>query len=184
VKHTYEPLGLPRGTVSVVAYDARWPALFQAEADRLAAAAARGRLAPLVFEHIGSTAVPGLAAKPILDFMAGHALGADPQPYVAVLVAAGYELRGERGIPERQLLVLGPEAVRTHHLNLVAIDGAFWRQHLAFRECLRAQPDLSVVYAGLKRELAARHAADRGAYTAGKISFIVSVLRDAGWAAG
>jgi GrpB-like predicted nucleotidyltransferase (UPF0157 family) len=179
MEDTRAPLGLSRDTVSVVAYDARWPALFQAEAARLAAAAARGGLPPLVFEHIGSTAVPALAAKPILDVMAGHAPGADAQPYLAVLVAVGYELRGEQGIPDRQLLVLGPETDRTHHLNLVTIDGAFWRDHLAFRERLRAEPDLLVAYAALKRELAARHAGDRAAYTAGKITFIASALRHA-----
>jgi GrpB-like predicted nucleotidyltransferase (UPF0157 family) len=76
MKDTRTPLGLPRGIVSVVAYDARWPELFQAEAARLAAEAARGGLAPLAFEHIGST--PGLAANPILDLMAGLAPSADP----------------------------------------------------------------------------------------------------------
>jgi GrpB-like predicted nucleotidyltransferase (UPF0157 family) len=68
--------------------------------------------------------------------------------------------------------VLGPEAVRTHHLNLGTIDGPFWREHIAFRERPRDEPDLSLAYAALKRELAAQHAADRGAYTAGKVAFI------------
>jgi GrpB-like predicted nucleotidyltransferase (UPF0157 family) len=184
MKATREPLGLSRGTVRVMAYDPRWPALFQAEAARLAGTAARSGLVPLAFEHIGSTAIPGLAAKPILDFMAGHALGADPQPYVAVLVAAGYEPRGEQGVPGRQLLVLGLETARTHHLDLVTTDGAYWREHLAFRDRLRAEPDLSAAYAALKHELAARHAADRGAYTAGKVAFIASVLRGVEPAAG
>ena len=181
---TREPLGLSRGIVSVVPYDAGWPTLFQAEVARLAAAVARSKLAPLAFEHIGSTAVPGLAAKPILDLMAGCVPGADAELYINVLVAAGYQRRGGQGVPERELLVLGPEMFRTHHLNLVAIGGAFWRQHLVFRERLRVEPDLLVAYEALKRELAARHPADRVAYTAGKVAFISAVLRDAELAAG
>jgi hypothetical protein len=83
---------------------------------------------------------------------------------VDIFVAASYELRGEQGIPERQLLVLGPGTLRTHHLNLVTTNGPFWREHLVFRERLRAEPDLSVAYAALKRELAAQHGADRRGY--------------------
>ena len=170
-------LGLPRGTVRVVPADPRWPELFRAEADRLAAAVACAGLAPLALEHVGSTSVPGLTAKPILDLMAGLPADADWRPYLEVCVAAGYEPRGPQGVPGRELLVLGPERARTHHLDLVEAGGTLWRERLLFRDWLRANPPLAAAYATLKRDLAARHAVDRGAYTAGKAAFIAAGVR-------
>ena len=76
--------------------------------------------------------MPGLPAKPILDLMAGHAADADPSQFFDVLTGAGYEYRGPQGLRNRELFVLGLEALRTHHLNLVAVGGAFWREHLLF----------------------------------------------------
>jgi GrpB-like predicted nucleotidyltransferase (UPF0157 family) len=91
-------LGLASGTVRVVPYDSTWPTLFAAEAEEL-----RQRFAPmglpLVIEHMGSTAVPGLAAKPILDILAGYPAGAAVPAYISVLTAAGYVHRGEQEIP-------------------------------------------------------------------------------------
>lgn len=173
---TKMPLGLSRGTVRVVAADMRWPELFRAEADRVAAAVARTGLAPLALEHVGSTAVAGLAAKPILDLITGYLPGADLQPYLKLCVSLGYEPRGPQGVAERELLVFGPAIARTHHLNLVELGGRFWREHLVFRDRLRADPALASAYAALKRKLARRHAGDRGAYTAGKAAFVAGVL--------
>lgn len=171
------PLGLQRGTVRVVAADPGWPALFRVESDRLSAAVDHAGLPPLAFEHVGSTAVPGLDAKPILDLMAGCQPDTDWQPYIDVLVAAGYERRGPQGVSGRELLVLGPEEARRHHLNLVEAGGKLWRESLLFRDRIRAEPALKAAYAALKRELASRHAVDRGAYAAGKAAFIAGVLR-------
>ena len=171
------PVGLPRGIVRLAASDPSWPDLFRAEANRLAAGIATAGLAPLRFEHIGSTAVPGLVAKPIIDLVAGYASGADPERYVATLQGAGYEHRGPQGIPGRELFVLGPDARRTHHLNLVPLDGWFWRDHLAFRDRLRQEPDVRAAYAALKRELAASYASDRPGYTAGKAVFIDQITK-------
>ena len=170
-------LGLRRGTVRLVASDPRWPDLFSAEAGRIAPAVQRAGLARLQLEHVGSTAIPGLAAKPILDMMAGSAPGAAWQPYVDVFQALGYEPRGPQGVAERELLVLGPDRARTHHLSLVVAGGVFWRDHLAFRDRLRAEPALAAAYAALKRGLARRHAGNREAYTAGKLAFVGEVLR-------
>ena len=170
-------LGLERGMVRLVAADPRWPLLYAAEAGRLASAVQDAGLPPLVLEHIGSTAVPGLVAKPIIDLMAGYASEDDAgRRYLEAIVAAGYEPRGPQGVPGRELLVRGPRAARTHHLNLVSVGGRFWREHIYFRDRLRAEPELASAYAALKRELAARHAHDRGAYTEGKARFVASVL--------
>jgi GrpB-like predicted nucleotidyltransferase (UPF0157 family) len=168
-----------RGTVRLVASDRRWPDLFSAEAHRLSEAVHQAGLAPLQFEHVGSTAVPGLVAKPILDILAGSPSGVAWQPYIEVFAARGYEPRGPQGVADRELLVLGPEQARTHHLNLVAAGGGFWRDHVAFRDRLRAEPALAATYAALKRDLALRHHTDRAAYTAGKRAFVEEVLRRA-----
>src|SRR5438093_12139009 len=97
-------LGLESGTVRIVPYDPEWPALFDAESRRLQLAVAP---LPIVLEHTGSTGVPGLAAKPVLDLLGGVPEGADLQPYVARLAAGGYVHRGEQGIPGREFFRRG-----------------------------------------------------------------------------
>jgi GrpB-like predicted nucleotidyltransferase (UPF0157 family) len=153
-----QPLGLESGTVRVVPYDSRWPDLFQVELQRLKAA-----LAPLeaTIEHIGSTAVPGLAAKPVLDILAGYD---DPellQQFIVRFETAGYEHRGEQGIPGREFFRRGEP--RSYHVHFTRMGNTFWRQHLAFRDLLRSDPALRDGYAELKRQLAAQFPTNREA---------------------
>ena len=168
-------LGLFSGLVQLATPDPAWAAAFAAERTRLIAAV--GPL-PLALEHIGSTAVPGLPAKPILDVLGGHPPGADPMAYVAAFQAAAFTYRGEYGIPGRHYFVRD-DAVgrRTHHLHLVTEGGALWRSHLAFRDYLRQHPARVAEYAALKSALAARFPSDRAAYTEGKAAFIAETLR-------
>jgi GrpB-like predicted nucleotidyltransferase (UPF0157 family) len=177
---TSEPssIGLRRGVVELHAPNTAWADAFRAEAQRLARHVADAELPPLVFEHIGSTAVPGLVAKPIIDLLAGHQPENDPRVYFLTLQAAGYEHRGPQGVPEREFFVRGPESHRTHHLNLVPVDGVFWRQHLMFRDRLRNEPAVRAAYAALKQQLAAAHPDDRGAYTDGKASFVSHIVHE------
>lgn len=171
-------LGLSSGTVRLAPSDPAWAAGFAAERARVLAAL--GGL-PVAVEHVGSTAVPGLPAKPILDLLAGRPAGNALAPYVAALTAAGYHYRGEYGIPGRHYFVRdAPDGCRTHHLHLVEHGGEFWRSHLAFREYLRRVPDRAAAYATLKRDLATRHPHDRAAYTEGKSAFIAETLTLAG----
>jgi GrpB-like predicted nucleotidyltransferase (UPF0157 family) len=164
-------LGLESGTVRIVPYDPEWPALFDAESRRLQLA-----LAPLliVLEHTGSTAVPGLAAKPVLDILGGVPAGAAMEPYVERLVASGYVHRGDQGIRGREFFRRGEP--RAWHLHLTSVASAFWREHLAFRDYLRARPDMRDEYAELKRALAARFPTDREAYITGKAQFVRHIL--------
>jgi GrpB-like predicted nucleotidyltransferase (UPF0157 family) len=166
-------LGLESGTVRVVPYDPAWPEFFAREADRLQAILAKAHLA-LVLEHTGSTAVPGLAAKPVLDMLGGYPEGAEVHSYVHSLVSAGYVHRGEQDIPGREFFRRGNP--RAYHLHLVVINSSFWEDHLAFRNRLRADSSLRDSYATLKRDLAARYPRDREAYIAGKASFVQHVL--------
>ena len=169
------PLGLESGTVRVVPYHAGWPSLFEREAARI-----RESLdgLPLRLEHVGSTSVPGMPAKPIVDIMAGYPPDAPVAPYVAALVRAGYVHRGENGIPGREFFRRGDP--RAYHVHMVALDSPLWREHVGFRDHLRAHPETAAEYAALKHALAARHARDREAYTEGKADFITGVLRRAG----
>lgn len=169
-----ESLGLERGTVRVVPYDPAWAAAFAAERERILVVL--GDL-PAVVEHVGSTSVPGLAAKPILDIMVGRPPAGAPEPYVRALEGAGYVHRGANGIPGRDYFVRGDP--RTHHLHMVALGGEFWTRNLAFRDHLRRSPESAAAYAALKHDLAARHADDRETYTEGKTAFIDGVVRTA-----
>jgi GrpB-like predicted nucleotidyltransferase (UPF0157 family) len=118
--------------------------------------------------------VPGLAAKPIVDILAGRPPGSPLEPYVRALVGAGYVHRGEQGIPGREFFRLG--VPRTHHVHLVETGSAFWRDHLAFRDALRERPELAAAYQALKLRLAAEHPRDRERYTDGKGAFVLEVL--------
>src|ERR1044071_7032326 len=119
--HMTSPLGLESGVVRLVEYDARWPALYEAEADRLLAAVAP---LPLVLEHTGSTAVPGLSAKPVLDILAGYRDPGLLAEYIARLTAAGYVHRGEQDIPGREFFRRGHP--RAYHLHLTREGSGFW----------------------------------------------------------
>ena len=166
-------LGLARGTTQVRSYDQRWPAEFQREAQRLHAVLAGF---PSRVEHIGSTAVPGLAAKPILDI----AIGMDDDQALAVadelLEHAGYEFRGDQGNHGGLVYAKGPESARTHYLHVVRVGSDQWRAYLAFRDLLRRDPDQRDQYAELKQTLTQRYPNDRLTYTNGKQHFIEEAL--------
>jgi GrpB-like predicted nucleotidyltransferase (UPF0157 family) len=161
--------------VEIAPYDPAWPAAAAAEAEAILRAC--GDLLRRV-EHIGSTAVPGLAAKPTLDLLGGVRTLADAAACIAPLSALGYAYvpEYEADLPERRYFRKGPAGARTHHLHVVALDGAFWSDHLRFRDHLRSDRSAADAYERLKRDLAARHRADRDAYTRAKTTFIAVVL--------
>ena len=121
-------------------------------------------------EHIGSTAVPGLAAKPVVDLLAGlESLDLAPEQ-IRAMEALGYEALGEYGLPGRLFFRKGSEP-RTHHVHAVELGGEHWRRHLAVRDYLRAHRDEADAYAAEKRRVAAG-ASDRDEYTLGKAAFV------------
>ncbi|MGH7616459.1 MAG: GrpB family protein [Gemmatimonadaceae bacterium] len=155
-------------------YDGLWPEEFEAEAARLERAC---RDLPLRLAHVGSTAVPGLTAKPVIDILAGVPPRANRAPYIAALVPLGYEHLGAYGIPGRDYFRRGNP--RSHHVHMVSWSSKLWRDHLLFRDYLRAHPGEATEYAVLKRELAAAAVGDKRRYSEGKGPFIKSVLRRA-----
>lgn len=160
--------------IVIVDYDPAWPVRAFAEMESIRAALGN-RLASI--EHIGSTSVPGLAAKPIIDLMVGLPTLADARACIPLLVTLGYTYMPEyeAEMPERRYFRKGTDEARTCHLHMVEIGSPFWVRHLAFRDALRADPALSAEYAGLKRRLAAQYGADRIGYTDAKTGFIQEV---------
>jgi GrpB-like predicted nucleotidyltransferase (UPF0157 family) len=159
----------PNAPVVIVPYDADWPAKFDAEA-----AVLRRGLAPWLagpIEHIGSTAVSGLAAKPVIDIMAGVESLDASRPAIAAATDLGYCYWPYRADQEHWFCKPSP-AHRTHHLHLVPIGSEPWRRALAFRNYLRAHPGTAHEYEDLKLRLAETYHLDREAYTDAKRPFI------------
>ncbi|MGI8511029.1 MAG: GrpB family protein [Solirubrobacteraceae bacterium] len=157
-------------------YDARWPARFEAERSALETALG-DRLVGGV-HHVGSTAVPGLDAKPIVDILAGVDALATTRHCVEMLERVGWCYAPYR-TREMHWFCKPDPSRRTHHLHLVPVGSPRFRAELAFRDHLRANPGDAAEYATLKRRLAARHGADREAYTEGKTEFIRAILQRA-----
>jgi GrpB-like predicted nucleotidyltransferase (UPF0157 family) len=169
-------LGLPKGVVKLEPHTKQWQQLFAEEAARIREAVGEYVLA---IEHVGSTSIGGIAAKPIIDMAVSVKKLAEGERCVAPLENIGYEYRGEHGIAGRFYFVKGEP--RTHHLHMVLATSDFWRSHLLFRDYLRAHPDTAKEYEDLKLELARKCANDRKAYQRGKSDFIENILRVAGF---
>lgn len=167
-------IGLKRGTVQVVAYQAEWPNLFEQE--RYALHQHIGHLV-LDIQHVGSTAVPGLTAKPIIDIAVAVAALVVISQCRPPLCALGYIDRGDGGRNGGYLFVKesAPDT-RTHHLHVVTRDDPQWSNYLRFRDLLQEDEPLRSRYATLKNSLQRRFAQDRKAYTAAKEDFIHGAL--------
>ncbi|MDX6199468.1 MAG: hypothetical protein QOJ79_2619 [Actinomycetota bacterium] len=164
---------------TVLPYSETWPALFEEEAVQL-----RDALRPWLVDgihHIGSTAVPGLAAKPSLDMMAGVADLDVARNAIPVLAGLGYEHSDHR--PHEALWFYkqpgADYSARTHQLHLTRPDSDLWRERLAFRDALRGDPQLRAEYEALKRALASDGAAVDD-YASGKRPFVTAVLERRG----
>jgi len=153
-------------------YDPRWPALFCELRDALPAGL---RMCVRSIEHVGSTAVPGLAAKPIIDIDVVVADEADVAEAIAMLAAAGYPHKGDAGVPGREAFDQPPH-LPEHHLYLCVEGAGPLVAHLRLRDHLRANPGTAREYAALKRELTAAYGDDREGYTEAKTAFIERVL--------
>jgi GrpB-like predicted nucleotidyltransferase (UPF0157 family) len=155
--------------VIVCAYDPEWPTSY-----RESAAAIRARLGAslLGLEHVGSTAVSGLAAKPIIDLLAEVAELEEVEAQFAELAHAGWEPAANRLDLRHLPLVRREDERRTHHLHCVARGSSHFRRMLAFRDYLRAHPAVAEEYGALKRTLAAAHPRDIDAYMRGKDGFV------------
>lgn len=167
-----------RAPVEIVPYSPSWAACFAAERGRLAAA-----FPPAVFriEHIGSTAVPGLGAKPIIDVLVGGPTLAAVDACIPAMASLGYQYMPEHEttLPQRRFFAWPATRPRQFHVHAVATDSPFFAEHMRFRDALRADARLAAEYHALKVALAARFGDDRDGYTDAKGDFIAHVLRQA-----
>ena len=162
-------------TLKLVTYDPAWPALFAAEAERISRAFAPREL-PI--EHIGSTSVPGLLAKPVIDIAIAVSSAEEAAECVAPLQALGYEYRGMHGDdPARRYFVLDAEGRRRVQIHMWILPAAGWDRHLRFRDLLRARPDLAAAYAREKLRVADSVGWNKMAYSEAKGPFIEALLR-------
>ncbi len=169
--------------VAVVPYDPAWPALFRAEAEHLRSCLPQHLVGRI--EHFGSTAVPGLAAKPIVDILVEvFSLAETRRVIVPILEAQGYDYFwrptwGDDTPPFYAWFIKRDSGgQRTHHIHMVEPDFEHW-ERLLFRDYLIEHPDVAAEYQALKLDLQARHPHDRVAYTAGKTEFVVRVTEQA-----
>ncbi len=163
--------------IIVVPYDPSWPASFEAERrvlDRL--------LAPWIvgsIEHVGSTAVPGLAAKPVIDIMVGVKSLEASRAALSAAAKAQY-IYWPYKADTMHWFCKPSDAHRTHHLHLVPYGSKLWKARLGFRDTLRTDSKLAEEYARLKYHLAEKYREDREAYTQAKSEFVERVLASIG----
>ncbi len=168
-------LGLKSDLNLLVAYDPLWPAAFEEEKVRL-----ENALGPVVkgIEHYGSTAVPGLCAKPILDVMVGVLPLSEWQKCKPALEDLGYDYAEGAGVPEHYIFGRGRDrSERTHLVHVVEYEGASWRGSLVFRDALRRDASLRESYALEKRRAAASASGNRAGYNLQKGTFISESIK-------
>ncbi len=167
-------------TITIADYDPTWPDLFAAEKARLMAIIG-DHVADI--QHIGSTSVPGLGAKPVIDIMIGVRSLSDADHYcIAPIVDLGYAyiMKYEVETPFRRFFCKdNSQGVRTHNIHLVEIGSDWWERHLVFRDYLRTHLEVSEAYERLKRELAAQPFETTNDYAEAKTEFITAVEAEA-----
>jgi GrpB-like predicted nucleotidyltransferase (UPF0157 family) len=164
-------LGLERGSVRLRPYTSRWAELFRAEDQAI-----RTVLGALVLDvqHVGSTAVPGMMSKPILDIAIGVPRLEDFERCIEPLTQLGYEHAHWAGLEDNE--VFGKGIRRTHLVHVVKHGGQKWNNYILFRDSLRQNPATASAYQQLKVSLSLSHANNRAAYTDAKNAFICGIL--------
>ncbi len=164
------------GIIKIVDYDPKWANIYKFECESI-----MNTIGDFVkaIEHIGSTAVPSLAAKPIIDIMIGLHDLLDAGECIEPVIELGYEYvpEYENEMPERRFFRKDTDEIRSHHIHMVEYGSAFWHRHLAFRDILRSRPSVAKEYELLKRRLAEEFGDDRKAYTDAKTGFIQNALK-------
>ena len=161
--------------IVIADYDPEWPELFIELRSRIATVL--GNLAAAI-EHVGSTAVPGLAAKPVIDIDVLLPSGVGLSEAIERLALLGYGHRGDLGVAGREAFSQ-PLGQPAHHLYVCLPGSIEYRRHIAFRDHLRAYPESAKLYGELKRSLAAEFRHDRERYNTGKTEFVNNLLRAA-----
>jgi len=167
-------LGLERTVNRLAVPHPQWAQAFAEEAQRIRTVVGAEALS---IEHYGSTSVPGLSAKPIVDLLIGVAALDVADRHAPGMIGLGYDDAGDGGIEGHRIFGKGP--ARTHLAHFVVFEGPEWVATLRFRDLLRTDAGLRTAYEALKTQLVIDHPTDRGAYTAGKTAFILDAIRRA-----
>src|SRR5205823_5671 len=175
VEHEPAQTASHQSPIVVTDYDEDWPLHFEQIAQPV-----RRVVADLgaQVEHVGSTAVPGLAAKPIIDIDVVVGAAEDVPAAIERLRSLGYVYQGNKGIAGREAF-MWPRGARPHHLYVVVQGSPPYLDHVEFRDYLRDHPEVASAYAALKSTLAERHGDDRLGYTDAKEELVAGVLRAA-----
>jgi GrpB-like predicted nucleotidyltransferase (UPF0157 family) len=168
-------IGLARGSVQLEPYKSEWVIIFVEEREALLSQISDHVIA---VEHVGSTSIPEMSAKPIIDIAAAVLRLEDVKKCFRPLEAADYEYRGEVK-PGDHLFVKGSPSKRTVYLHIAEYGSRIWEDFLLFRDYLRRHKDVAQEYASLKRERAERYEKNRDSYTKSKADFIESILERA-----
>jgi len=170
-------LGLKRGKVKLSLYNPKWPEIFKKEKKMLQKAL--GKMI-IDIQHVGSTAVSRIPAKPIIDIAVAvpELSRKEVEKYIEPLKKVGYEYRGEDR-PREHLFVKGGEEKRICHLHMVKFDSKAWKDYLLFRDYLRTHKKVAAKYTKLKLELAKKFSGNRKLYTTSKDNFIQKILKKA-----
>ncbi len=169
-------IGLKRGTVKLIPYSPKWKDSFEKEKRRL-----QKSLGDFVIsiEHIGSTAVPGVSAKPIIDIAVVVKSIKSPDKLIKLLETLGYEYKQDNDVLGRLFFTKGPEKKRTHYIHVVELKGKEWKNLILFRDYLLSHKKAVHQYTELKNKLAKSYALDRKSYTSGKDEFIKTIIMEA-----
>lgn len=167
--------GLEKGAVRLVAYDPEWKRLFEAEKASLIEVLGTKTLD---IQHIGSTSIPGMPAKPIIDIAIAVTDFEEAMGCIRLIEELGYEYKGEFGMPRRHYFVKGEP--RLFHVHMSEIDSLEWQNTILFRDYLCTHEEAAKEYAELKAALASKYPRDREAYLEGKTAFVEGVIRLAG----
>jgi GrpB-like predicted nucleotidyltransferase (UPF0157 family) len=173
-------LGRPKPThltaIQLVDYDPDWPRIFHQLRDQIWPSV---RDVAVAIEHVGSTSVPGMAAKPVIDMDVVIATVADLPSLKLRLGSLGYEHRGNLGVNDREAF-LSPVNLPSHHLHACVQNSLALQNHIAVRDYLRTHPSEAAVYSKLKKRLAERFPNERERYVESKTNFILSILEQCG----
>jgi GrpB-like predicted nucleotidyltransferase (UPF0157 family) len=164
-------LGLKRKTIKLVPHQKSWEIIFEKETLRI-----QKEMPDIYIEHIGSTSIPKICAKPILDIVIGLNKFKDLKKCKKKFEKLGYKYHNNRGNAYRAFFTLGPESCRTIYLHVTKYKGAEWNRLIKFRDKLRKDSRLREKYEDLKKQLASKHT-NRDYYTKDKDNFIKKVLK-------
>ena len=167
-------LGMAAGRVSLLNAHEAWADEYELEKARILEAIGAHILD---IQHVGSTSIPGVPAKPILDILVGVEDFEEAAVCIGPMRGIGYRYRGENGIPRRHYFVKGDP--RTHHVHMVERDSKDWRMTVLFRDFLKSHPDAAREYAEAKKHLAVKHAQDRCAYQEEKDRVVERIMERA-----